>query len=93
MQGDQTITSLENKYMTARRREVNVILDDIECWVWSDEEIAEFKQMWRSGKPFHEIVDWFGRDPDEITLLMIHLRRRHEIKPRQYKIPNLVKEN
>lgn len=89
----QTITSLENKYMTKQSRNPITILLDIDKWQWDEDEITEFKEMWQSGEPLTEITKRFKCEADEIALLLIHLKRRKEIKPREYKISNLVKEN
>ena len=79
---EASVTAIETKYMTRQRRNTVIVLEELD-FVWDEDEITEYCQMWREGKPFSEIAEWFGRDPDEVLLLHLHLARKGRVKARK----------
>jgi len=43
---------------------------------WTQNSVAEFRRLWRSGLTMPEIAEHFDRDPDEVLLLVIDQARR-----------------
>lgn len=59
-----------------------VVLEDLD-FVWRENEVTEVVAMWRSGIPIDLIASNFGRDIDEVGLLVMHLRRQGIIRKRK----------
>ena len=79
---DTSVTKLEKRYMTERRQKIYIALEEMNfVWCWS--EVEEFIQMWDDGTPFLEIAEHFGRDSDELALLLMDLARKGRVKSRR----------
>lgn len=55
--------------------------DDIN-WGWTHDEIDTFTRLWKEGVSLWDIAKQLERDPDEVALLVIALRRDKRIKRR-----------
>lgn len=61
-----------------RPSELVIILDDLD-FSWFPYEIQKVAERFNAGVSFEELVDWTGRDPDEVLMLLIHLRRQGKV--------------
>jgi len=43
---------------------------------WTQDSVAEFRRLWRTGLTLPQIAEHFNRDPDEVMLLVIDQARR-----------------
>lgn len=57
-----------------RPSELVIILDDLD-FSWFPYEIQKVIEWFNVGTSFEKLVDWTGRDPDEVLMLLVHLRR------------------
>lgn len=56
-------------------------------FIWSEEEVNEFINLWNSGIDILSIAEHFNRDPDEVGLLVIDQARNGSIASR-HTLPN-----
>ena len=49
---------------------------------WYPAEVTKVVGLWRRGKSVHQIAKAVGRDPDEVTVLIMSLAREKKIAPR-----------
>ena len=59
-----------------------IILDDLE-FAWKKEEIRKAIKLWEYGVSLNGMVKRLKRNKDEVFLLLLHLVRTAEIKPRE----------
>lgn len=78
---NQIIGSLEKGHMTKSRRNRYIALEEMD-FVWDEDDVLEFRKMWNDGAGFESIAKHFDRDIDECSLLLMDLRRKGKLKPR-----------
>jgi hypothetical protein len=54
---------------------------DLNFW-WDRSEFKDMKKMWNKGIGAVEMAEYFGRDPDEVLIALIHLAREEKIEAR-----------
>lgn len=81
-QESATIFWLEKSYMNTERKKVIVALEDLD-FIWCENEAKEAAKMWRKGIPLDLIASNFGRDEDEVAVLLMHLARQNRISKRE----------
>lgn len=59
-----------------------IVLEDLD-FVWRESEVNEAAEMWKMGIPIDLIAKNFGRDIDEVALLIMHLSRQGIIRKRK----------
>lgn len=64
-----------------QRRKIYIALEDTDM-IWDEKDALEFDHMWREGLSGEDIARAFGRDPDEIGLLVIDRKRKGFIEDR-----------
>lgn len=63
------------------RRSIYTALEDLN-FLWNEDDLPAFREMWKDGRSVQEIADHFDRDPDEVVLLVIDQAREGKIKRR-----------
>ena len=56
----------------------HVILIDAK-FIWSQEEVEDFRSMWECGLSLFEIAEQMNEDPDDIALLVIDQAKKRKI--------------
>lgn len=56
----------------------HVILIDAK-FIWSQEEVEDFRSMWECGLSLFEIAEQMNEDPDDIALLAIDQAKKRKI--------------
>ena len=56
----------------------HVILIDAK-FIWSQEEVEDFRSMWECGLSLFEIAEQMNEDPDNIALLVIDQAKQRKI--------------
>ena len=56
----------------------HVILIDAK-FIWSQEEVEDFRAMWECGISLFEIAEQMNEDPDNIALLVIDQAKKRKI--------------
>ena len=56
----------------------HVILIDAK-FIWSQEEVEDFRSMWECGLSLFEIAEQMNEDPDDIALLAIDQAKNRKI--------------
>lgn len=56
----------------------HVILIDAK-FIWSQEEVEDFRSMWECGLSVFEIAEQMNEDPDNIALLVIDQAKKRKI--------------
>jgi hypothetical protein len=70
-----------------------IILEDLDMG-WTDEDIEMCVTLWNEGWSLAYICRYFEeRDPDDITLLIIHCTRQNLIQKRKHSIYAQVEKN
>lgn len=80
-QESASIYWIERNYMKHERKNIIVALEDLD-FIWCEEEVKEVIEMWERGIPLDMIASNFDRDQDEVAILIMHLARKNQIKPR-----------
>ena len=57
----------------------HVILIDAK-FIWSQEEVEDFRTMWECGLSLFEIAEQMNEDPDDIALLVIDQAKKRKIR-------------
>lgn len=78
---DRVIRKLEKRHLTKRREKVYIALEDMD-FVWSLVEVEAFRRMWHEGQSIYEMAQYFDRDPDEVTVLVMCQMRKEKIEQR-----------
>jgi hypothetical protein len=87
MSENHVIGRIEAAYMTKRRRDTYLALDDLDFdFTWSLGEVREMKHLWNEGTALEEIAEHFDRDIDECFILLFDLARKGKIKYRKNSI-------
>lgn len=60
----------------------HVILIDAK-FIWSQEEVEDFRSMWECGLSLFEIAEQMNEDPDDIALLAIDQAKKRKIGGQQ----------
>lgn len=60
----------------------HVILIDAK-FIWSQEEVEDFRSMWECGLSVFEIAEQMSEDPDDIALLAIDQAKKKKIRGQQ----------
>ncbi len=63
-----------------KRKEI-IILEDLN-FGWARAQMTEFRQLWGLGQSIPKIAKYFGRQDDEVLLLMIHEARQGNVSAR-----------
>lgn len=79
---NRTVTSLEIAYLTERRKKTYIACEGID-FIWCESEVREFINMWEKGFPVTEIIEYFDRNPNDITALILDLSMLGKIHPRE----------
>lgn len=58
-----------------------IILEELD-FIWDDESIQKFREMWEENKTISEISKYFKRSKNEIALLVMDQEMKYKIKPR-----------
>ncbi|EHQ63643.1 hypothetical protein PDENDC454_04229 [Paenibacillus dendritiformis C454] len=58
-----------------------IACDDMD-FMWEQRDLEVFRQMWKEGFCVTDIARAFGRDVDEIGILVMDQKRKREIKDR-----------
>lgn len=67
-----TIKNIEQKYLSHKRNDIYIMLEDEEInWYWDDAEVLEFDQMFNEGAQISELAAHFGRPTFEVALLIM----------------------
>ncbi|WP_051620975.1 hypothetical protein [Paenibacillus sp. UNC451MF] len=64
-----------------QRQNLYVCLEDLD-FVWDEKNISTASQMWNEGLSVWDMARSFERDIDEVTLLIMDLKRRGRIQDR-----------
>jgi hypothetical protein len=87
---ETALSQIETKFF---RKPKKMILEDLD-WEWTDEDIEMFITLWNEGWSLAYICRYFEeRDPDDITLLVIHCTRQDLIQKRKHSIFAQVEKN
>lgn len=71
---------LEKSYMKRRRRNLKLVLEDLD-FSWDEDELRELARMNNEGSTIEQMNEVFRReDEDEIFLALFHLARHGRIK-------------
>lgn len=62
-------------------KDIYIVLEDMDL-DWSKDDVDEFDLMWKKGIPIDLIAKNFGREVDEIAVLVMDRARRGSINPR-----------
>jgi len=73
---------IEMKYLKKQRQKVYIACENLD-FVWDEREVHEIEHMWSKGLSIHDIARSFGRDPDEVAILIVDRARQGKIKPRK----------
>lgn len=65
-----------------RFRSLYIVGEDLNFF-WDIHQVIEFDALWRAGWSIFYIADHFGRDPDEIVLLVMDRKRKDKIGDRK----------
>jgi len=65
----------------ARKNRV-VVLEELD-FIWDEPDLKILVRQWNAGVSVEESAEYFGRDPDEILLAIIHLARNYKISRRK----------
>lgn len=64
-----------------QRSKIYIALEDLD-FVWDEKDVKEVDEMWESGIPLNIIAQNFGRDINEVAILIIDRRRNGFIELR-----------
>ena len=81
-QESASIYWIERSYMKHERKNIIVALEDLD-FIWCEDEVKEAAAMWKKGIPLDLIASNFGRDEDEVAVLLMHLARQNRISSRE----------
>lgn len=62
-------------FLKNQRQSIYIALEDMD-FVWDEKDVATVDQMWSEGVSIWDIGKSFGRDPDEVALLIIDRKRK-----------------
>lgn len=77
----KTITNLEKQYMTKKREQVYIALEDID-FIWDEKEVKKFILMWNSDFPVEKIAKKLNRPIDDVAMLVYDQALKSKIEPR-----------
>lgn len=75
-------TEIKRLHLKNARNEVHVAMEDSN-FLWSAQEVRDFRYLWREGRPITDIADYFKRTQEEVTVLAMDQALREFIKPRK----------
>lgn len=58
-----------------------IALDELD-FSWYAAEVEQITELWAKGWPVRQIAKRYGRDPDEVAVLIMDLARRKKIQQR-----------
>lgn len=69
--------------MIAAQEQKYILFDEIKVkWIWTENELGNFREMWNANKPIQEIANAFSTNKRSIALLVIDQAEQKEIKQR-----------
>lgn len=74
--------SIEEKYLTENRQCLYIAGESLD-FIWDERDVCLIDRMWEQGLSIYDIARSFGRDPDEVAILIIDRSRLGKIKPRK----------
>lgn len=76
----EAIRQIENHFVKSRSK-IYVLLEEFHL-EWKTTDILKFQELWYSGFSLKRIAEYFGRDIDEMAVVVIDQARRLYIHPR-----------
>lgn len=73
--------SPEAYYQKKNSRNIIIALEELNFF-WDEDDVNEVAEMCRLGIPKEMIASNFDRDIDEVEVLIIHLKRKNRLRPR-----------
>ncbi|MED4914342.1 hypothetical protein [Parageobacillus thermoglucosidasius] len=77
---DEAIRQIENHFRKSRRK-IYVVLEEFHL-EWKTSDILMFQKFWYRGFSLKWIAEYFGRDIDEMAVVVMDQARRGYIRPR-----------
>ncbi|MED0675812.1 helix-turn-helix domain-containing protein [Aneurinibacillus thermoaerophilus] len=74
-------TNIERRHLTEQRRNIYIACEDLNFF-WDEDQVSEVIAMWNMGIPVEYIASNFGREVDEVAILIFDLCRQGKIEPR-----------
>jgi hypothetical protein len=79
---DYTINTLEKKYMTEKRQQIYIALEDVD-FIWCPKEVKDVDAMWNMGLSIEVIADSFERSINDVFVLLWDRLEKGSIKERK----------
>ncbi len=78
----QAARQLERTYCKKRRNTLYIACEDYD-FTWSEDEIMQFRRMWRQGIPLPKMAVELKRHQNEVAILVIDQIEHNYIRPRK----------
>jgi hypothetical protein len=73
---------LEKRFMTQKRRNIYIALEELD-FTWGEDQVLEVIEMWNDDVPLIYIADHFDRKDEEVGVLIMDLALKDKIKARE----------
>ncbi len=73
---------LERAYLKNKHGQSYIACENLE-FLWTKEEVNDFKRQWRHGASLQELSQYFNRTQEEVLILALDLGMKKRIHPRR----------